>query len=177
MNLRACALIAILAGCGGSVVASDNDSGLQGSGGATSSPVGSAGSSNESSGSMNAGGSGENAGDQSSAMGGFGTGSGGAPAQVDAALPSTGMINKCGDGVMPGGGITCDHYCATFMSTCSAMFPSVYQDLASCLGKCQSFTQSQICCRGYHADLAATTPSPNAIPVHCPHAAGRQVCD
>src|SRR5215470_13696700 len=120
MKLRACVVIALLAGCGGSAVVSDSDSGAQG---------------------------------------------------------SSGMINKCDDAVMPGGGISCDHYCATFMSTCSATLPGFYDDLASCLSKCHSFSQPQICCRGYHADLAATTPSPNAIPVHCPHAAGQQVCD
>jgi hypothetical protein len=131
MNRRTCSLFAILAGCGGTGVASDKDSG---------SP------------------------EAEVTMMGHGGSDAGSISE-----------NTC-EAQDLGAGITCTHYCATFMSTCSAAIPDVYDDLAQCMSECPSFSQEQICCRGYHADLAATTPSPNAVPTHCPHAAGRSVC-
>jgi hypothetical protein len=93
----------------------------------------------------------------------------------DSASPQSSLDNPCQAGNL-GAGITCDHYCTTFMSACRATISGVYDDIANCKSKCASFSQDQICCRGYHADLAATTPSPSAVTLHCPHAAGQSVC-
>lgn len=69
---------------------------------------------------------------------------------------------------------TCTTYCADAVPTCGANASSAGKvaDMDKCMTFCKTFTQTQLCCRAYHAQNAKT-----AMPdLHCKHTIGVESC-
>jgi hypothetical protein len=80
--------------------------------------------------------------------------------------------NTCTTAGNPANGKSCSDYCASFFTAnCNAIVAATdgYADTAACDAACETFTQSQLCCRITHAGYAVTM----AANPHCFHAIGQ----
>jgi hypothetical protein len=109
------------------------------------------------------GGGGSSGGGSGGTSGGGSGGGGGGPMCPDIEGPSSDPA-------------TCMTYCTDAVAACGTHADTTMKikDAATCASFCATFTQTQLCCRAYHADMAGVDQGTKDT--HCKHTIGVMAC-